>query len=996
MSLFVDDSPQQVVSTQTHCVAVVPKQRSANGHKPVVFPLYWIQHSGTPEALREVLQEVVSDPLLDELWYATPDKRSEWVSKFRREEFVYFAEKQFLPGVTDNLGKTVAEAISLAGFAGTVSVASGLGLLYRKSDLKDGAAIEKACRYHYYHPLTEKFVVHKLDSTDKQYFLSFPEVNVPSPPAVEVISLDLPGDDLEKLSQQRILALSKAEMVALREHFSASSVSEKRYQKGLPKWPTDVELEIIAQTWSEHCKHKIFNAEIDYRDDSRQQKIVGLYKTYIQATTKRLQRDRRDLLSVFEDNAGVVQWDDDWAVCFKVETHNSPSALEPYGGALTGILGVNRDILGTGLGARPIFNTDIFCFAYPSDSLPDSAKMLPAEAIMQGVRKGVQDGGNKSGIPTVNGAIHFHDGYRAKPLVYCGTGGLLPLRVAGIDGVKKHTKAGDVIVMAGGRVGKDGIHGATFSSESLHEGSPVTAVQIGDPFTQRRLTDFILAARDLGLITGITDNGAGGLSSSVGEMARITGGATLELDNIPLKYFGLADYEIVISESQERMTLSTDRYEELVELAAKYNVEATAVGQFHDLGYFEVTRQGKPVALLDLDFLHEGVPRLQLRATLADKRDLGSLPEYRLHNVADTLCKLLAHPNVCSRESVIRQYDHEVQGSSVVKPLMGPRQVAPCDAAVIRPILSQQSGLSIANGLCPQLSEFDCYLMAQCAVDEAVRNLVCVGTDPSTISLLDNFCWPDPVPSARNSDAEHKLAQLVRCCQGLFYTALEYQTPLISGKDSMKNDFDDGKLRLSIPPTLLISAIGRVPDADRCITMQFKQPGDLIYLIAGGTPGLAGSVLADVQKLSPSLLPTLDMTLARKMYESLHIEMQAGRVKSCHDLSEGGLAVAIAECIIGSGLGASIDPMSIRRGLINVPGELHNRIDLALFAEGPAQLLVTIAPQDEDNWKQLMAPYRCTKLGVVTKEPVFSLIDHFQISCDELTQSWQTEIPIND
>ncbi len=348
------------------------------------------------------------------------------------------------------------------------------------------------------------------------------------------------------MSKDRLLALTLNEMRTIRNYFRQKQVQQFRTNQGLPTSPTDVELEVLAQTWSEHCKHKIFNAtisHIDFSQGSRKKVVVkSLYKTYIQGPTKELMSTRKDLLSVFKDNSGVVKWNDDWAVCFKVETHNSPSALEPYGGALTGILGVNRDILGTGLGAKPIFNTDVFCFAFPSSDLPTRPKLLPAKAIMDGVRKGVEDGGNKSGIPTVNGAIFFHPGYRAKPLVFCGTGGVLPLDVHGKCGYEKHTKIGDTIVMVGGRVGKDGIHGATFSSESLHEGSPMSAVQIGDPFTQKRVLDFIVEARDQGLITGITDNGAGGLSSSVGEMAQITHGASIELDKIPTKYPGLADW----------------------------------------------------------------------------------------------------------------------------------------------------------------------------------------------------------------------------------------------------------------------------------------------------------------------------------------------------------------------------------------------------------------------------------------------------------------------
>jgi phosphoribosylformylglycinamidine synthase len=1000
-------------SQQVLCLAVIPKA-GVNGVHPN-FPLYWI-HADLPSfgslsefisdsEMGQALQEVLIDPLLEELWCCKPQDRQSWVDTFKRAGYEWFAERQFLPGATDNLAHTVEEALQLKGFF--LRVASGTGYLYQPSpEAKTAEQISDASRYSHYHPLTDKFVVHKLGAA-KDQFLTFPAVHLPTPEPPAIISLDLDDAGLIKLSQDRLLALTLNEMKAIRTYFKEESVRHDRAGRGMPEWPTDVELEIIAQTWSEHCKHKIFNAHITYTEAGREpESIKSLYKTYIKQPTFELMQKRTDLLSVFEDNSGVVRWNNEWAVCFKVETHNSPSALEPYGGALTGILGVNRDILGTGLGAKPIFNTDVFCFAYPSDKLADRPKLLPPKTILDGVRRGVQDGGNKSGIPTINGAIVFHDGYRAKPLVFCGTGGILPTTVHKKNGFKKHTMMGDSIVMVGGRVGKDGIHGATFSSEALHEGSPVTAVQIGDPFTQKRVLDFIIEARDRGLITGITDNGAGGLSSSVGEMAQFTKGATLELDNIPLKYPGLTDYEIVISESQERMTLSTRSFAELKRLAERYNVEATAIGTFNTKGYFEVTRHGKPVALLDLDFLHDGCPILELEAVwVAPKIEERTGPHSG--DLKGTLLQLLQHPNVSSREQVIRQYDHEVQGTSVIKPLMGPLQQGPCDAAVFRPLYEEDAGLVISNGICPNLSESDAYAMAICAVDEAVRNAVCVGANPSSIVLLDNFCWPDPVWTERNSEGKYKLAQLVRTCRGIAEAVRMYGTPLISGKDSMKNDFDDGTVRLSIPPTLLISAMGRIDHADTAISMDFKSCGDLIYIICAGGLGFAGAQYSEVMGWSSGMVPKIDLSRAAEMYKKIHSVVKDGWVKSCHDVSDGGTAVALAESVIGSGLGADIKYSALKHASLSyTPTHVNDqsllgREDFCLFAEGPARLIVSVQPELRQEWENMWTGgYSCTLIGEVVQQDSLTVRHDngdvvLSASLTEMCHAWKTPLPFD-
>jgi len=1015
-------------------VAVRPRE------KPDNFALYWIKvpiGSGNElaQGQRDQLQAVLADELLDFVWMENQNERGgAWTKAFKAEGFGWFCEKQYLPGVTDNLAHTIEEALHLKGFPADTHVCSGRGYLFNTKSVKNAEALCNDALYKLYHPLTEKFVAHDLSSPQSD-FLVFPERAAPSAGAVDYVDLNIDDQSLVKLSSERLLALSLAEMKAVQKHFGGGEhphICAHRRDAGLAASPTDVELEIIAQTWSEHCKHKIFGALIEHEEYAagndqnpvRKVKVDSLYKTYIQEPTRELMESRDDLLSVFEDNSGVVKWNETQAVCFKVETHNSPSALEPYGGALTGILGVNRDILGTGLGARPIFNTDIFCFAYPSDKLAQRPKLLPPKTILDGVRLGVEDGGNKSGIPTVNGAIYFHDGYRAKPLVFCGTGGILPLVVAGRVGYLKHTEPGDRIVMAGGRVGKDGVHGATFSSESLSENSPAQAVQIGDPFTQKRLLDFVLEARDLGLITGLTDNGAGGLSSSIGEMATITGGATIELENIPLKYPGLSDWEIVVSESQERMSLSTRNFPELARLARTHSVEVTDIGQFNDEGFFRVTRGGKTIALLSLDFLHKGVPRLELKSRYVDNTDHRHASAQaqpcpvKLDN-KQVLLKLLAHPNICSREKIIRRYDHEVQGASVIKPLMGAAQMAPCDSAVIMPVPGEKQGLVIANGLCPQLSQFDGWLMAVSAVDEAVRNAVCTGADPSTITLLDNFCWTDPVPGPRNPEAETKLAILVRACMGLAEICRAYGAPLISGKDSMKNDFDDGVVRLSVPPTLLVSAMGKIPDSGRAISMEFKRGGDLLYLLTAGTPSLAAATVEEVvnpdQDSDSGLpwthrLPLLHIEAAAKMYRAIHSLIMQGLVHSAHDLSEGGLLVALAESTLGSSHGV----------IVQIPEELITLSSgeaAALFGEGPGRILLSIAPEAAPVLEKAMMAIEQAKLwplGVVTEHGGMHVTLEgpcndassknlaqkqsrrgFELSTEELRYAWTTPLPFD-
>ena len=673
-------------------------------------------------------------------------------------------------------------------------------------------------------------------------------------------------------------------------------------------------------------------------------------------------------LSVFKDNAGVVKFDDTNAIVFKVETHNSPSALDPYGGALTGIVGVNRDPFGTGLGCRLIANTDVFCFASPFFSGTVPPRVLHPKRVLEGVREGVEHGGNKSGIPTVNGTIVFDERFLGKPLVYCGTLGLMPLDVGGRKGWEKKALAGDHIIMVGGRIGKDGIHGATFSSEPLHEGSPATAVQIGDPITQKRMTDFLLVARDRGLYNSITDNGAGGLSSSVGEMAEDTGGAVVHLERAPLKYHGLEPWEIFVSEAQERMNAAVppDKVAAFLALSQEWNVEATDLGEFTASGFLDIQYGETPVARLNMEFMHNGLPHMNLVAKWED-RGAGAQAAFAPSDLrADTL-SLLKRLNICSKEYVVRQYDHEVQGGSVVKPLCGAKNDGPSDAAVLRPVLDSFEGIAVSNGIVPRYSDIDTYAMTACAIDEAVRNACCVGADPSFMAGLDNFCWCDPVTSAGNPDGEYKLAQLVRANRALLDICVVYGIPLISGKDSMKNDYRIGDVTIAIPPTLLFSLVAKVPDVRRAVTMDFKESGNLIYMIGITRPELGASEFALMKGMAGGTVPTVrDPARNIECYTTLFSAVSEGLVRSCHDCSDGGLAVALAEMCFSGEMGAQIDCQAIEQSGCSSDAEL-------LFSESPGRLLVEVETARAGRMETLFSRLPLRKIGTVVKGDAIQL-----------------------
>ncbi|MBW6484579.1 MAG: phosphoribosylformylglycinamidine synthase [Syntrophobacterales bacterium] len=928
------------------------------------FEIYTLDGELDQEELEKAAGGPLSDPVVQN--YAINSSKTAGCD--------WFIEVGFRPGVTDNVGKTAGEALAvLTGkkvrvYTSRLYAISGVPLSALSQ--KDAARIASELLAN---DLIQRYDIYPGTAGEpgariKPYI---PQVIGADLPGTTEIDLNISDSELAKLSQERLLALSLEEMKIIQRHLQDETFVARREALGLSGKITDAELECLAQTWSEHCKHKIFNAKIIYDDGSgAPREINSLFNTCIKGSTNEIRKrmGANDwCLSVFSDNAGIIRFNDDWNLVFKVETHNSPSALDPYGGALTGIVGVNRDPFGAGRGAKLIFNTDVFCFAPPEYEKPLPARILHPRRIFEGVREGVEHGGNKSGIPTVNGCIVFDERYLGKPLVYCGTGGIMPARIQGELSHLKTILPGDIIVMTGGRIGKDGIHGATFSSEELHEGSPVTAVQIGDPITQKKMTDFLLIARDRSLYRAITDNGAGGLSSSVGETAGISGGCELDLARAPLKYPGLAPWEILISESQERMTLavSPETIDEFLALARKMDVEATPLGRYTDSGWFHVRYGEKTVALIELPFLHDGLPQMNLRAAWRAPRHPD--PDFPLpENLGAELRKMLSRLNICSKEFVIRQYDHEVQGGSVVKPLTGVCNDGPSDAAVIRPLLDSFEGIVVANGICPRYSDLDAYAMAAAAIDEAVRNAVATGASLDMLAGLDNFCWCDPVQTAKNPDGDYKLAQLIRANEALYELTTAYGVPCISGKDSMKNDYQIGDVRISVPPTLLFSTLGKIADVRQAVTMDVKKPGDLVYILGKTYRELGGSEWYAQHGAIGNSVPQVRPKTAKLLYRRLSLAIREGLVASCHDCSDGGLGVALAESAFAGGLGIDLE-------LAKVPAEGISRDDELLFSESQSRFVTTIHPEQQEAFEAILGDSIFALIGKVAGQELLTI-----------------------
>jgi phosphoribosylformylglycinamidine synthase II len=932
-----------------------------------VLDVYHIDKGLAVEDIERCRVDLFTDPITQESAVGPlPGKLFDWI-----------IEIGFLPGVTDNVGATSREGIQdllKIGFKEGEAVYYAEQILIRGR--LTGGDVERIASIRY-NPLIQRAQIQErglweTDPLDRKVHI--PKVQLEPSDRVITVPLTIDDEALARLGKQGILDRVQGGMEIRRGPLALDMPTLKvirDYFAGLGRDPTDIELESIAQTWSEHCKHNIFASRLD--------EVDSLYSTYIKGATEEIRRARARgsedwCLSVFKDNSGVIRFNEDWSVCYKVETHNSPSALDPYGGAITGIVGVNRDPLGTGMGALLIVNTYGFCFGNPHFSgnlmyrLPHRREpILHPKVVFEGVREGVEHGGNKSGIPTAWGFLLFDDRYMGKPLVFVGTVGLLPATVNGNPSHAKDAQPGDRIIMAGGRVGKDGIHGATFSSEAMHAGSPATAVQIGDPITQKKLADAQIEIRELGFYHSVTDNGAGGLSCSVAEMARESGGCLVELDRVPIKYEGLLPYEIWISESQERMTYAVPpgHVAAFLDLMRRRGVEATVIGEFTDTGRCVVILKGRTIMDVDMHFLHDGVPQKVLGSTYRPP-DLFEPDFTEPSDPAEILFAMISRLNLCSKEYVVRQFDHEVQGGSVVKPLVGLYQDTHSDAAVLRPLFECSQGIALSHGVYPTYGDIDPYWMAACGIDTAIRNVIAVGAHPERIALLDNFCWS-------SSDEPYRLGQLKRAVKACYDIAIPYRTPFISGKDSMFNDFkgydeNNTPLKISVPPTLLISSLGIVDDVRTCVSLEAKIPGHVVFLVGLTRDELGGSeyyaLMGERLKGMPFLgmhVPSVEPEEFVKAYRQMHQAIREGLVASCASVGMGGLAHALCRTALGGDLGLEVDLSHV---LTDSRGGL--RADKILYSESQGRLLVTVSQKDATRFASLFKGLPLGRIGRVT------------------------------
>ena len=886
--------------------------------------------------VERIVRELLADPVIDQARLVAPGQAPQAVGEDGTGAALHRILVARRPGVMDPVALTIKRALRRAAL-----VADETDLLvatFRAWEVHGSPTHEELSEFARRSLGNEVIEELAIDSESLSYGRP---VAGPRHGRVEVPLREATPESLDELSKSGALSLSRAEMLCVQAHY-----------RELGREPSACELETLAQTWSEHCQHKTFRGTIEMDGEV----IENLLKSTLFAVTREL--DKPWCLSVFHDNAGVIEFDDELGVAIKVETHNHPSAIDPYGGSGTGIGGVIRDILGVGLGARPIANTDAF-FVGPSD-LPleevPKGSMHPRR-ILRGVVAGVRDYGNRMGIPTVSGGVWFHEGYVANPLVFCGTIGMIPK-----DCVEKEVRPGDVILLIGGRTGRDGIHGATFSSVELSEESEMVsaaAVQIGDPITEKRVLDGLLVARDRGLYRAVTDCGAGGLSSAVGEMGAGCG-AEVELEKVPLKYPGLAPEEIWISEAQERMVLAVPPHSLAACLTAlaSEEVEATPIGHFTDSGELVLRHEGEEVGRLAMHFLHEGNPRPTRRASWsAPVLDDPGCPPPQDWNSA--LCDLLARPSVASKEWIVRQYDHEVQGMSVVKPMVGVHADGPSDAAVLAPKSRAEGrvrGLALACGASARYGRLDPAAMAEAVIDEALRNVVSVGGDPEHTALLDNFAWG-------NCDKPEQLGALVHAARGCQRAALAFGTPFVSGKDSLNNEYRVGKETLSIPPTLLVTALAIVPNVTRCVTMDVKKAGNLVLLVGPTRAELGGSEYHAMQGLDGGQVPRPDLESAPDLLKKLHAAMKLGQIASCHDLSEGGLAVAAAEMCLAGGLGMDLDLSQLDHE--EYPADYDEAATL-LFSESCTRFLIEVEPGKKFNLQTKLMGHPATPLGRVS------------------------------
>ena len=915
------------------------------------------------EQLEALQSEVFTNPVTQISSYAPLDLPFDWC--------VWVGCR---PGVRDNPGATAVEAMEdLLG----VRLGPGEGVFTSKRYCIGGrnltsADMNQVAAELLANDIIQQWRIFSAQDWQRETGIGFilPKVMLNHTPTVTTIAIESDAA-LQAVSDQRNLALNPADIPTIRGYFLDERVRSERAAVGLSD-PTDIELEYISQARSDHCNHNTFGGLFRYSETaSGDTEIVdSLFKTCIEAPTLALQAQKDWVVSVLWDNAGVGRFDADHHYVITGETHNSPSNMEAYGGAITGIVGVYRDPLGTGRGSKLLMGSYGFCVG-PRDYDGPLRPRLHPRRLLDGVIEGVRDGGNKSGIPTPFGQVLFHHGYMGKCLVFVTALGLMPAMAAGEPTEQKKTSPGELVIMCGGRVGKDGIHGVTASSETYSENTPAGHVQIGDPYTQKKMHDFLLEARDLGLVRFVTDNGGGGLSSSVGESARFSGGCVVELDKVPLKYDGLDQWEIWISESQERMTVAVapQDLDAFMALSDRHAVESTVIGRYTDSGKLHITWAGKTCAFVDMDLLARGFPQWDFDAEWIAPQQRG-LTEPVLGQPADmgsVLADMLARPNVCSKEWIVRQYDHEVQGTSVIKPLVGKERDVPSDGAVIRPVLQSSRGLAFSQALLPQYSAIDAYHMTACTIDESLRRLLAVGARLDEIGGVDNFCWPsiqyDPVA---NPDGKFKAAQLVRSCKALREICQAYAVPLLSGKDSM---YVDGHLagpygetrKVSGPETLMFSATGIVDDVQQCTTLDVKAPGDGVYVIGTTANELGGSEYYEMFGYLGLHVPRVTPDTFLPLYRAVETAVAQGLAASVHGVYRGGLGVHLALCAMAGGLGMNVD-------LTRIASAGTLRDDTALFSESAGRFVVTVAPDRQEAFELLFAGLACARVGEVTDQ----------------------------
>jgi len=922
-----------------------------------------------PDQLTRIQTEIFTNPVTEISSFAPLAGNFDWL--------IWIG---FRPGVRDTAGSTAREAVEdLLGVPFRPDQAIYTSKLYEiRGDLNEDQVRRMGSDLLANDVIQQWRVISRKDwRPDEGIGFPVPRVILDHKPEVNTLSIGT-DEELKRISLERNLALQARDIPVIRSYFLRDDVRKERQKVGLDL-PTDVELEYISQARSDHCNHNTFRGLFKYYDlDTGHQEIVNsLFKSCIEAPTLKIMADKDWVVSVLWDNAGVGRFDDDHYYVITGETHNSPSNMEAYGGAITGIVGIYRDPMGTGKGSKLILGMYGYCVGH-RDYQGELTPHLHPRRLLDGIVEGVRDGGNKSGIPTPYGLLLFDESYLGKCLVFVTAMGIMPATIGGEPSHKKTTQPGDLIVMSGGRVGKDGIHGVTAASETYTEHTPAGHVQIGDPYTQKKMHDFLLEARDEGLIAFITDNGGGGLSSSVGESARFSNGCRVELDKVPLKYEGLDQWEIWVSESQERMTVAVKpaHIDRFMALSRKHGVESTIIGEYTDSGYLHLFYKGRSCAYVRMDLLESDFPQWEFDAHWVGPEPRG-LTEPVISEAMDhgkVLHAMLTRPNLCARNWIARQYDHEVQGTSVIKPLIGRGRDIPTDAAVVRPVLGSERGIAVSQALNPFYSKIDTYHMTAATIDEAVRKVLAVGGDPDHLGGVDNFCWPtveyDPV---KNPDGRYKAAQLVRSNWALRDICLAYGIPLLSGKDSM---YIDGNLKgpfgerrkVSGLPTLLFTVSTVIEDILKCVTMDAKFPDDIVYVLGetrnelggGEYYQMLGAVGLNVPKVTPETLwPS---------YRVLHKAISSGYVSSCHAVSRGGLAVHLALVAMAGELGMEIDLPEIPVADTLTPSQ-------KLYSESAGRFIVTVAPNRKEPFERILSGMKLGRIGVVTESPILIIRD---------------------